>query len=174
MTPVTRGGDVNLAFEFRDLHGQGEDVIALATEASRRTAMWGTMMSCQLTLGSILERAGSLFADSEIVSRRPDRSLHRYSYGEFHRRARALAEALQKAGLRRGERVATLMFNHHVHLEAFFGVPAAGGVVHTVNPRLHPRDVGYILNHAEDKFLIVDDVFCHCLSRSGSRFRAIG
>lgn len=120
--------------------------------------MWGTMMSCQLTLGSILERAGSLFADSEIVSRRPDRSLHRYSYGEFHRRARALAEALQKAGLRRGERVATLMFNHHVHLEAFFGVPAAGGVVHTVNHRLHPRDVGYILNHAEDKFLIVDDV----------------
>jgi fatty-acyl-CoA synthase len=65
--------------------------------------MWGTMMSYQLTLGSILERAGSLFGDVEIVSRMPDRSLHRYTYSDFHRRARALAESLQQAGLRRGE-----------------------------------------------------------------------
>jgi fatty-acyl-CoA synthase len=120
--------------------------------------MWGTMMNYQLTLGSILERAGSLFAEVEIVSLQPDRSHHRYTYGDFHRRARALAESLQKAGLRRGERVASLMHNHYAHLEAFFGVPASGGVLHTVNHRLHVNDIAYVLNHAEDRFLIVDDV----------------
>ncbi len=120
--------------------------------------MWGTMMSYQLTLGSILERAGSLFGEVEIVSRKPDRSIHRYTYRDFHCRARALAESLHKAGVRRGERVATLMANHYAHLEAFFGVPAIGAVVHTVNHRLHPNDIGYIINHAEDRVLIVDDV----------------
>ena len=119
--------------------------------------MWGTMMSYQLTLGSILERAGSWFGKTEIASRQPDGSLHRYTYGEFHRNARALAEMLLKLGLRRGDRVGTLMYNHHAHLEAYFGVPAAGGVLHTVNLRLHPNDIRYIINHAEDRFLIVDD-----------------
>jgi fatty-acyl-CoA synthase len=120
--------------------------------------MWGTMMAYQLTLGGILERAGTLFADVEIVSRKPDRSLYRYTYGEFYRRARSLADSLQALGVRRGERVATLMHNHHAHLETFFGVPAAGAVLHTINHRLHPNDIAYILNHAEDKILIVDDV----------------
>jgi fatty-acyl-CoA synthase len=116
------------------------------------------MMANQLTLGGILERAGTLFPNAEIVSRQPDGTLHRYTYADFYHRARGLAETLQQSGLRRGDRVATLMHNHSVHLEAFFGVPAAGGVLHTINHRLHPNDVAYILNHAEDKFLIVDDV----------------
>ncbi|MFB3814796.1 MAG: long-chain fatty acid--CoA ligase [Terriglobales bacterium] len=120
--------------------------------------MWGTMMAYQLTLGRILERAGSLFSGVEIVSRRPDRSVFRYTYGDFSRRAYGLAGSLMDAGLRRGDRVATLMYNHHIHLEAFFGVPACGGVLHTINHRLHPNDIAYILNHAEDRFLIVDDV----------------
>jgi fatty-acyl-CoA synthase len=88
----------------------------------------------------------------------PDRTLHRYTYGDFHRRARALAGALQKLGLRRGDRVATLMWNHYAHLEAYFAVPCAGGVLHTLNLRLHPDDIAYIGKHAGDRFLIVDDV----------------
>jgi fatty-acyl-CoA synthase len=127
------------------------------------------MMASQLTLGAILERAGKWFPEVEIVSRRPGRSLHRYTYGDFFRRARQLGEALQNAGLRRGERVATLMHNHYLHLEAFFGVPAAGGVLHTVNHRLHPNDVAYILNHAEDRFLIVDDLLLHIYEQIKSR-----
>jgi fatty-acyl-CoA synthase len=119
--------------------------------------MWSTMMSSQLTLDSILERAGNLFHTVEIVTRRPDGTRQRYTYGDFHRRARALAESLQRAGLRRGERVATLMWNHSVHLEALFGIPAAGGVVHTLNHRLHANDLSYIVNHAEDRFAIVDE-----------------
>lgn len=120
--------------------------------------MWGTMMSYQLTLDSLLERAGQLFATVPIVTRMPDGGIHRYTYADLYVRARALAEVLQKAGLRRGERVASLMWNHHVHLEAFFGVPAAGGILHTLNHRLHANDLSYIVNHAEDKFVIVDDI----------------
>ncbi|HET8668574.1 MAG TPA: long-chain fatty acid--CoA ligase, partial [Terriglobales bacterium] len=112
----------------------------------------------QLTLDSVLDRAGRLFATVAIVSRQPDGNLHRYTYADFHRRARSLAEVLQQSGLRRGERVGTLMWNHHVHLEALFGVPAAGGVVHTLNHRLHGNDLSYIMNHAEDRFVIVDDL----------------
>ena len=89
--------------------------------------MNSTMMSVALNLSHFLERAGKLFASQEIVSRLPDKSLHRYTYGDFYRRARLLAEALQKAGMRRGDRVATLMWNHYAHYESYFGVIVAGG-----------------------------------------------
>jgi acyl-CoA synthetase (AMP-forming)/AMP-acid ligase II len=120
--------------------------------------MQGTMMHYPLTLSHSLERAGKFFSNAEIVSRRPDHALHRYTYADLYRRARALAEALQKAGLKRGDRVATLMWNHHAHLEAYFGIPTSGGVLHTLNLRLAPSEIAYIANHAEDRFLIVDDV----------------
>ena len=120
--------------------------------------MQSTMMQFPLTLGHMLERGGKLFGRSEIVSRLPNRELHRYSYQAFHQRARALAGALQRRGLRRGDRVATLMWNHYAHLEAYFAVPCAGGVLHTLNLRLHPDDIAYIARHAGDRFLIVDDV----------------
>jgi len=120
--------------------------------------MRGTMMDFPLTLIPLLERAGNLFSKIEIVSQRPDRSLHRYTYGDFYRRARRLARALQQAGLQRGNRVATLMWNHSAHLEAYFGIAVAGGVLHTLNLRLHPSEIAYIANHAGDRFLIVDDV----------------
>jgi fatty-acyl-CoA synthase len=120
--------------------------------------MRGTMMDFPLTLVPLLERAGRLFPQVEMVSRLPDRSLRRTNYADFYHRARLLAEALQRAGLRRGDRVATLMWNHYVHVEAYFGVPVAGGVVHTLNLRLPPADLAYVVNHAEDRYLIVDDV----------------
>src|SRR5512140_983549 len=127
--------------------------------------MLGTMMNYPLTLPHILERAGKLSGSIEIVSRLPDKSLHRYTYADFYRRARALAEALQKAGLQRGERVGTLMWNHYAHLEAYFGIPVSGGVLHTLNLRLAPADLAYIINHAGDRFLIVDDVLLPLLER---------
>ena len=120
--------------------------------------MQSTMMNYPLTLAPVLERAGKLFGISEIVSRLPDKSLHRHRYRDFHRRALALGGALQAAGLRPGDRVATLMWNHYAHLEAYFAIPCAGGVLHTLNLRLHPDDIGYIASHAGDRFLIVDDV----------------
>jgi fatty-acyl-CoA synthase len=120
--------------------------------------MLSTMMNVPLNLSHFLERAGKLFGTQEIVSRVPDKSLHRYSYADFYRRARLLAEALTKAGLKRGDRVATLMWNHYAHYESYFGVIVSGGVLHTLNLRLAPDDIAYIANHAQDRFLIVDDV----------------
>src|SRR5581483_1359448 len=124
-----------------------------ATSAEGRRVIESTMMEFPLTLGHVLARAERLFGASEIVSRRPDRSLHRYTYRDFHRRASALAGAVQRLGLRKGERVATLMWNHYAHLEAYFAVPCAGGVVHTLNLRLAPDDLAYIARHAGDRFL---------------------
>jgi fatty-acyl-CoA synthase len=120
--------------------------------------MRGTMMDYPLTLPAMLERAGKLFARVEIVSRRPDRSIVRTNYGDFYRRARRLASALTKLGLRPGDRVASMMWNHSGHLEAFFGVPSAGGILHTLNLRLHPHEIAAIAKHAGDRFLLLDDV----------------
>lgn len=120
--------------------------------------MLGTMMDFPLTLVPILERAGKLYGQVEIVSRRPDRTIARTNYGAIYRRARRLARALELAGLARGDRVATLMWNHSSHLEAYFGIPASGGVLHTLNLRLHANELAYIANHARDRYLIVDDV----------------
>jgi fatty-acyl-CoA synthase len=119
--------------------------------------MRGTMRDFPLTLTTILERAGKLFPTTEIVSRLANGELHRTNYGNLYRRAHALAEALVAAGLKPGDRVATLCWNHAWHLEAYFGIPLAGGVLHTLNLRLFPEDIAYIANDAEDRFLIVDD-----------------
>ena len=115
-------------------------------------------MQYPLTVTALLERAGKLFGGVEIVSRRPDRSLERSNYGNLYQRARALAAALAAAGVRRGDRVAALMWNHARHLEAYFGVPAAGCVHHTLNLRLHPDELAYIAKHAGDRILLIDDV----------------
>ena len=120
--------------------------------------MHATMMNTALSLNHLLDRAGQLFAGNEIVSRRPDKTLQRHRYGEFYQRTRALASALQRLGLQKGDRVATLCWNHHAHLECYFGIPAAGGVMHTLNLRLAPDEIGWIAADARDRFLIVDDV----------------
>jgi fatty-acyl-CoA synthase len=120
--------------------------------------MRSTMMRDGLSLNDLLERAGRLHGESQIVSRLPDKSLVRHSFAAYYRRTRQLAGALLAAGLKKGERVATLCWNHHVHLECYFGIPAAGGVMHTLNLRLSPEDIAWIANHARDRFLIVDDI----------------
>jgi len=127
--------------------------------------MRGTMMDFPLTLQHIFERNGKLFPRIEIVSRRPDRSIVRTCYGDFYQRARRLASALIEIGMRPGDRVASMMWNHSGHLEAFFGVPCAGGILHTLNLRLHPQEVAAIARHAEDRFLIVDDVLLPVLEK---------
>ncbi len=117
-----------------------------------------TMMNVPLSLNHLLERAGKIFSGNPIVSRLPDKSLRTHTYGEYYRRARSLAAALRALGLEKGDRVATLCWNHHAHLECYFGIPAAGGVMHTLNLRLAPDEIGWIANDAQDRFLIVDDI----------------
>jgi len=120
--------------------------------------MRGLMMDFPLTVPALIERAGKIFGNVEIVTRRPDHSLVRTTWGDVRRRSLRLANALTGLGLRRGDRVATLLWNQSEHLEAYFGVPSAGGVLHTLNLRLHPDEITFIANHAGDRFLIVDDV----------------
>lgn len=119
--------------------------------------MESLMMDYPLTLNTILRRADQFYATREVVTWLPDKSWHRYTYADMARRAKCLALALQGLGIRAGDRVATLCWNHHPHLEAYFGVPSFGGVLHTLNIRLHPDDLAYIMNHAGDRVLIVDE-----------------
>jgi len=116
----------------------------------------GQMMDFPLTLTHYLERARAYFPKSQITWRRPDKSVVSTSYEMFAARAGRLANALQRLGVREGDRVATLCWNHGAHLEAYYGVPAMGAVVHTLNLRLHPNELGYIARHAEDKVVLVD------------------
>ena len=119
--------------------------------------MDGLIMDYQLNVPAILRRGEQLFGDKEIVTRLPDRSWHRYTYADFAPRAKRLAAALRnELGLEDGDRVATLCWNHHQHLEAYVGVPAGGMVTHTLNLRLHPDDLAFIARHAGDRVLIAD------------------
>jgi fatty-acyl-CoA synthase len=127
--------------------------------------MDGLMMEYPLTIEFILRRAEQLFGHKGIVTRRPDKSIHRYTYADFVPRAKQLAVALQRLGLRRGDRVATLCWNQFEHLEAYFGIPLAGNVLHTINPRLHPTDLAHIVNDAEDRVLIIDDTLLPLLEK---------
>jgi fatty-acyl-CoA synthase len=125
----------------------------------------GTMMSLPLTLDVLVERAQTRCGEVEVVSRDPDRAIARTTYGRVAERARRLAHALVGAGIRPGDRVATLMWNHAAHLEAYFGIPLAGAVVHTLNLRLHPDEIAFIANDAHDVALIVDEVLLPLFER---------
>jgi len=129
--------------------------------------MHATMMNVPLTTNHLLDRAAVLFAEVEIVSQAPDRSLRRHTYEDLRDRARALAKGLLDAGLQKGDRVATLMWNHHAHMEVYFGVPMAGGVYHTLNLRLSPEDLGHIVRDAGDRYLVIDDVLLPLLAKFG-------
>lgn len=115
-------------------------------------------MDFPLTVAALVERAGGIFGGVELVTRRPDRSLVRSTWADVCRRSRRLASALTGLGLRRGDRVASLLWNQAEHVEAYLGVPLAGGVLHTLNLRLHPDELSFIANHAGDRLLIIDDV----------------
>src|SRR5438067_13483877 len=114
------------------------------------------MMDFQLTLPHLLRRAETYFGSKEIVTRLPDRSFHRYTYRDMTRRAKQLAVALRALGLEQGDRVATLCWHHYQHLEAYFGIPCGGLVLHTLNLRLHPNDLGDVAASAGDGALSVD------------------
>lgn len=116
----------------------------------------GHMMSQPLLISGLLKHADRYYAKTEIVSRRVEGDIHRYTYRDCHRRTRQLANALTNLGVKMGDRVATLAWNGYRHLEAYYAVSGSGAVLHTINPRLHPEQIGYIANHAEDQYLFFD------------------
>ena len=130
-----------------------------------------TMMKMDLSINHFLDRAGTLFPDNEIVSRLPDKSLVKHTYAQFYSRTRSLAKGLKDLGLKKGDRVATLCWNHHAHLECYFGIPAAGGVMHTLNLRLSPDEIAWIANDAQDRFLIIDDILLPLYRQIESKYK---
>jgi fatty-acyl-CoA synthase len=120
--------------------------------------MQSTMMRTPLSIHHMIGRARQLFPDREVISYRPDKVARRHGYAAIAKRANALARALRELGIGKGDRVATLSWNHHAHLECYFGIPLAGAVTHTLNLRLQPKEIADIARHAEDRILVVDDV----------------
>jgi len=121
--------------------------------------MKGLMMETQLLISSIAKHAEKFHGDREIVSVTADNPQHRYTFREAMARARQLANALARLGVKQGERVASLAWNDYRHLEVYYGVSGSGYVCHTINPRLFPEQIVYIVNHAEDRFICVDAMF---------------
>jgi acyl-CoA synthetase (AMP-forming)/AMP-acid ligase II len=121
--------------------------------------MLGLMQNQQLLISNLIAFAERHHGDGEIVSRRVEGDIHRYSWADVARRARQVANGLDAWGLAFGDRVATLAFNGYRHLELYFGVSGSGRVLHTINPRLHPEQIAWIVNHAEDQVLCFESSF---------------
>ncbi len=121
--------------------------------------MLGLMQSQPLLISSLIDFADRHHGDAEIVSRRVEGDIHRYTYRDLARRSRQLANTLDGLGLQPGDRVASLAWNGYRHMEMYFGVSGSGRVLHTVNPRLHPDQVAWIINHAEDRVMCFDLTF---------------
>ncbi len=121
--------------------------------------MLGQMMNMPLIVSSLLEHAERFHGDTEIVSRSVEGPIHRYNYTQAHHRARQLANALQTLGVQNGDRVATLAWNGYRHFELYYAISGMGAITHTVNPRLFPEQIGWIVNDAEDSVLFFDLTF---------------
>lgn len=118
--------------------------------------MQGLMMDYPLTIDRILEHANRMYPKKHIGTRLPDGSMHRYTYADLYKRVKRLANALVDLGVETGDRVGTFAWNNYQHLELYYGVPGAGAVCHTLNIRLTPEQLAWIIDHAEDRVIFVD------------------
>jgi 3-(methylthio)propionyl---CoA ligase len=133
----------------------------------------GLMMDTPLLISSLIEHAATYNADVEIVTRTVEGPIHRYTYAEAARRSRRLANALQAQGVKPGDRIGTLAWNTYRHFEVYYGVSGMGAVCHTINPRLFPPQIAYILNHAEDGWLFVDLTFLPLVEQLADQLRSL-
>src|SRR4051812_5298098 len=134
--------------------------------------MNGLMMRMPLLISSLIEHADRHHGDGEIVSRRVEGDVHRYTYRDCHRRSKQMAGALVKLGIGQGERVATIAWNGYRHMELYFAVSGSGAVLHTINPRLHPDQIAYIVDHAEDKVVFFDLTFLPIIKAIAGRVKS--
>ncbi|PJZ50582.1 long-chain fatty acid--CoA ligase [Leptospira saintgironsiae] len=135
--------------------------------------MRSTMMDYPLVLPSILKRAKEVHPHKEIVTKWHDSSIQRLTYGEFYKRTIRLMSALRKAGVKPGEAIATFCLNHSVHLELYFAIPSIRAVLHTINIRLFPEQLIYIINEAKDKFIFVDKSLAPAIEKNLSQIHGV-
>jgi acyl-CoA synthetase (AMP-forming)/AMP-acid ligase II len=136
-------------------------------------SMLGLMMDMPLLISGLIRHADREHGDAEIVSRTIEGPIHRYSFRDAHRRSRQLANALIELGVEPGDRIATLAWNGYRHFELFYGISGIGAVCHTVNPRLFPEQLVYILNDAEDKFIFLDLTFVGRLEKFAAQLSSV-
>jgi fatty-acyl-CoA synthase len=127
--------------------------------------MLGLMQDRPLMISSLIDHAAIFHPETEIVARTVEGPVHRTNYREVQRRAKRVANAMQALGVSPGQRVGTLAWNTHRHLELYYGVSGTGSVLHTVNPRLFPEQIDYIINHAEDQVLFFDTSFASLVAQ---------
>jgi 3-(methylthio)propionyl---CoA ligase len=135
--------------------------------------MHGLMMDQPLLISDLIRHADRHHGSIEIVSKTVEGGVHRYTYRDAHRRARQLANALKKLGVRMHDRVATLAWNGFRHYEIYYAVAGAGAVIHTINPRLFPDQVAYIANHAEDKIVFYDTTFAPLVEKLRPQLKTV-
>jgi len=121
--------------------------------------MLGLMQSQPLSISSLIDFAERHHAEGQIVSRRVEGDIHRYTYKECAVRSRQLAQVLDGMGVAFGERVASIAWNGYRHMEMYFGVSGSGRVLHTINPRMHPQQIAWVINHAQDQVVCFDMTF---------------
>ncbi len=126
---------------------------------------YSLMQDFMLTIPTLLEHAATNHAATEVVARQQDGSIFRYTYADLANRSRQAANALMRLGVKYGDVVGTLAWNHHWHMECFYAIPGIGAVCHTVNPRLFEEQIAYIIDHAQDTFLMVDQDFVELVER---------
>ena len=135
--------------------------------------MKGLMMDTPLMIGSIMDHADKNFPDQEIVSVVADQPDFRYTFKEAFQRTRQLGNALKSLGIDIGDRVGTLAWNDHRHFELYYAISSSGAICHTVNPRLFPEQLIYIMNHAEDKVVFCDPMFVPLLESIQDQLESI-
>jgi fatty-acyl-CoA synthase len=131
------------------------------------------MMDTPLLISSIAEHGAKNHGGREIVSITADNPRHRYTYRECFARAKQLASALDRLGLTHGDRIATICWNDYRHLEAYYGISGAGYVCHTINPRLFPEQLIFVINHAEDSWIMTDVMFVPLLESLGDKIDGV-
>lgn len=127
--------------------------------------MQGLMQNRPLLISSLIEHANTFHRDAQIVSRSCEGSIHRCTYRDICHRSKQLAQALIALGVEPDDRIATLAWNGHRHMELYYGVSGMGAVLHTINPRLFPEQITYIANHAEDQYVFFDPVFAPLIEK---------
>ncbi len=135
--------------------------------------MQGLMQHHPLMISGVIEFAATYHADTEVVSRRVEGDIHRTNYAEVNRRAKQIANALDAMGIARSARVGTLAWNGYRHFELYYGVSGSGRVLHTVNPRLHPDQLAWIVNHAEDEVFAFDMTFLPLVKAVAARLTTV-
>ena len=121
--------------------------------------MLGNMMFQPLLISSMIEHAGRYHADTEVISKNTDTTITVTNWGEIHQNSKRFANALQQLGLAQGDRVATIAWNNHRHLESWYAISGSGLVCHTINPRLFPEQLIFIINDAADRVVLFDKTF---------------